>query len=110
MPRMRMIHLIVVYEEQESSSMSRFRSFSHLLLAGVFISGGINTFFNPEPRAIKVAKAGIPNPKEAAMLNGAIMAVAGTALACDLAPKLAATALIGTLIPTTVVGHPFWKE
>ena len=27
-----------------------------------------------------------------------------------IAPKLAATILIGTIIPTTIVGHAFWKE
>src|SRR6266702_5331155 len=90
--------------------MSMFKSHGHLLLAGIFISGGTNTFMSPESRAIKVAKAGIPNPKGAAMLNGATMVVAGTALACDFAPKLAAAVLIGTLVPTTFVGHPFWKE
>src|SRR3989442_203471 len=90
--------------------MSTFRSLSHLLLSGIFIFGGANTFFKPEPRAAKVAKAGIPNPRGAAMLNGAVMVVAGTALACDVAPKLAATVLIGTIIPTTCVGHPFWIE
>src|SRR6266702_6060743 len=90
--------------------MSMFKSHGHLLLAGIFISGGTNTFMSPESRAIKVAKAGIPNPKGAAMLNGATMVVAGTALACDFAPKLAAIILIGTLIPTTFVGHPFWTE
>ena len=86
------------------------RSLRHLLLSGIFIFGGANTFFNPESRAVKVANAGIPSPKQAAMLNGAIMTVAGTALACDVAPKLAATVLIGTLIPTTFVGHPFWTD
>lgn len=31
-------------------------------------------------------------------------------LALNVAPKLAAAGLIGCLAPTTVVGHPFWKE
>ena len=37
------------------------------------------------------------------------MAIAGGALALGVAPRLSAAALIGMLIPTTVVGHPFWK-
>jgi putative oxidoreductase len=89
---------------------SMIRSLSHFLLALVFISGGSSVFINPDKRAERVAAAGIPQPREATMLNGAIMTIAGTMLALDLAPKLAALALLGTLIPTTVVGHPFWKE
>jgi len=32
-----------------------------------------------------------------------------TALALGIAPRLSAAALIGLLVPTTIVGHPFWK-
>lgn len=31
-------------------------------------------------------------------------------LALNIAPRLAAAALIGSLVPTTIVGHAFWKE
>lgn len=86
------------------------KSLGRLLLGAIFISGGANTFINPDQRALKVAKAGIPQPREATILNGATMVVAGTALSLGIAPKLAATALIATLIPTTFVGHPFWQE
>jgi hypothetical protein len=37
------------------------------------------------------------------------MALAGGALALGIAPRLSAAALIGLLVPTTIVGHPFWK-
>lgn len=30
-------------------------------------------------------------------------------LALDVAPRLAAAGLIGCLVPTTLVGHAFWK-
>jgi len=90
--------------------MSMVKSLAHKLLAGMFISGGANSFSNPGRIAGKVEAAGIPEPRSAAVLNGAVMVVGGMALATDVAPKLAATALAGTLIPTTLVGHPFWKE
>jgi len=57
-----------------------------------------------------VAAAGIPRPEEAVVLNGAVMIVAGLLLSLGIAPKIAAALLIGSLIPTTLVGHPFWKE
>ncbi len=86
------------------------KSVGHFLLGIIFVSGGSNTFINPDGRAEKVASAGIPNPRQATILNGAVMTVAGSLLSLSLVPKLAALALLGTLIPTTLVGHPFWKE
>lgn len=38
------------------------------------------------------------------------MVLAGILLALGIAPKAAAGALLGSLIPTTLVEHPFWKE
>jgi uncharacterized membrane protein YphA (DoxX/SURF4 family) len=40
--------------------------------------------------------------------NAAVQVVAGTALALGLAPRLAAVALAGSLVPTTLAGHPYW--
>ena len=86
-----------------------FRALGQMLLSGIFISGGASAFLQPGGRVDTVASAGLPNPKTAVELNGAAMVVGGTMLALDIAPKLAAAALIGSLVPTTVVGHAFWK-
>jgi putative oxidoreductase len=85
-------------------------SLAHMLLSGVFIAGGADTFLKPGPRVNMVENAGIPQPDRAVALNGAVMVLAGTALALDIAPKAAAIVLLGSLIPTTIVGHAFWKE
>ncbi len=82
----------------------------HLFLSGIFITGGFKAFLNPGYRVNPVAKAGIPEPKLAVEMNGLAMTIGGAMLALDLAPKLAATILIGCLVPTTIVGHPFWSE
>ena len=87
-----------------------FRILGQLLLAGIFIKGGADAFMQPGGRVDKVAAAGLPNPKTAVELNGAAMVVGGAMLALDVAPKLAAAGLIGSMVPTTVVGHAFWKE
>jgi putative oxidoreductase len=86
------------------------KSLAHMLLGAMFITGGANVLKEPGGRVQKVEKAGIPNPREATILNGTIMVIAGSALALDIAPKLAALTLIGSLIPTTWVGHRFWEE
>ena len=85
-------------------------SLGHMLLSGIFISGGASAFLQPGGRVSRVESAGIPEPHSAVVLNGAAMMVAGTALALDIAPKAAAAVLIGTLVPTTLVGHAFWQE
>jgi uncharacterized membrane protein YphA (DoxX/SURF4 family) len=46
----------------------------------------------------------------AVKVNGATMVLGGLLLAFGIAPKAAAGALIASLIPTTYVGHAFWKE
>lgn len=86
------------------------KSLSQILLAGIFIKGGADAFLQPGGRVQKVEAAGLPNPQAAVELNGAAMVVGGTLLALNIAPRLAAATLAGCLIPTTVVGHAFWKE
>jgi len=81
-----------------------------MLLSGIFVLGGADAFLKPGPRVSKVENAGVPQPEQAVVLNGAAMVIGGTALALDIAPKPAALMLIGVLIPTTIVGHAFWNE
>ena len=90
--------------------MSMIRSAGHILLASIFVARGADSFLKPGGRVAMVANAGIPAPEQAVALNGAAMVVGGTALALGFAPKLAAIILLGTMIPTTLVGHAFWKE
>jgi uncharacterized membrane protein YphA (DoxX/SURF4 family) len=40
--------------------------------------------------------------------NGAVQAGAGALLAAGIQPRLSALALAGSLLPTTLAGHPFW--
>ncbi len=90
--------------------MSFVKSLARASLSAMFIIGGWNAFSNPGGRVDKVASAGISRAREATILNGATMMVAGSALAAGILPRVAAAILIGTLIPTTYVGHAFWKE
>ena len=43
-------------------------------------------------------------------LNGVAQVAAGALLAMGKLPRLAALALIASLIPSTYAGHPFWAE
>ncbi len=90
--------------------MALIKSLGRMTLASVFITGGYSAFSKPEGRALLVEKAGIPQAKQATILNSAVMMVAGSTLALDILPKLSALALAGTIVPTTLVGHSFWNE
>jgi putative oxidoreductase len=84
--------------------------FAQVLLSVIFIEGGSSAYLEPGNRPARVAKAGIPEPELAVKINGATMVFAGIALALNFKPKLAAAVLLAALIPTTLVGHPFWQE
>lgn len=99
--------------------MSLTRRIARPLLAATFVSGGIDTLRNPEPRvqmadgvATKIADP-LPLPDEPDQLvkvNAAVQVVAGLFLALGWMPRLAACALAGSLVPTTFAGHRFWEK
>ena len=100
--------------------MSMTRVLARPLLSSMFIVGGIDAVRHPESKV----KAAEPVTKEIASrlpvlpqktetlvrLNGAVMVGAGTLLAVGRFRRLAALALIGSILPTTYAGHRFWEE
>lgn len=86
------------------------RAVTRVLLSGIFVVGGWGAFSKPGGRPKKVADAGIPQPELAVAVNGTVMVLAGLLLGLSILPRIAAALLIGSLIPTTIVGHAFWKE
>ena len=82
------------------------RAVGRVALSAMFITGGADAFLDPGPRADKAAELGVPlEPELAVRVNGATMLAAGVALALGVWPRLAA----GTLVPTTLAGHPYWR-
>lgn len=90
------------------------------LLAPIFVNSGSVALRHPaplvtrvEPFTAKLTSAVPALPQDAATLvriNGAVQLAGGTLLSAGKYPRLAALALIGSLIPTTYAGHAFWKE
>lgn len=88
----------------------------------MFLYGGANALKNASAMAPKVQPLAdqlqkiapdLPFPVTGASLvrlNGAVHVAAGAALATGHFPRLAALVLAGSLVPTTVTGHQFWKE
>jgi putative oxidoreductase len=96
------------------------RRFARPLLAAMFIEGGLDAIRNPEMKVEK-AKAVIDPLKERlpalpddtvmlVKLNGMVQIGAGGLLAIGKFRRLAAIALIGSVIPTTYAEHRFWEE
>lgn len=88
------------------------------LLGSIFIGGGYAAASSPGKRGVAVQKlagaVGVSLDETEAQtvvrLNGAMMLGAGTTLALGILPRLSAATLVASLLPTTVAGHPFWKE
>lgn len=54
----------------------------------------------------------VPLPEDDELVvrgNAAVQVAAGTLLGLGIAPRLSALALAGSLVPTTLAGHAFWK-
>ena len=83
------------------------------LIAGMFISGGLEAFRNPLTKVPRAEKVVGDLPVDTAVLirvNGAVQVGAGAALAAGVAPRIMALVLAGSLVPTTLAGHRFWEE
>ena len=95
------------------------RRIARPLMAGIFIQGGIDVLRNPGPRAQRAepvttklaATLPLPDDTETLVkLNAAVHIGAGTLLALGKLPRLSASALALSLVPTTAAGHRFWEE
>jgi uncharacterized membrane protein YphA (DoxX/SURF4 family) len=90
------------------------------MLASIFVVGGLDAVRDPESKVKAAESVARPLGRiapdrsiDTAMLvrlNGAVQVSAGTLLTLGKFRRLAALALIGSVIPTTFAGHRFWEE
>ncbi len=88
------------------------------LLGALFVTAGLDVLKNPEPRAraaapvVERVRSMVPmapaDPVEAVKLNAMLQLGAGGLLAAGIVPRLAAMALAGSTVLTTLGGHRFW--
>ncbi len=90
--------------------MSPIRRVAGPLLAMMFVVGGAEALRAPGTKVERVRVAGLNQPEKLVRANAALMLVAGLGLGTGRLPRLSALLLAGSLVPTTVVGHPFWSE
>jgi putative oxidoreductase len=102
-----------------NSAVSLSRTIARPLLAAIFIYDGWDAIRNPTGKIqqtqplLPIAEKVPVLPQDAEKLvriNGAVMVGAGTLMALGKFRRLAALALIGSIIPSTYAGHRFWEE
>ena len=99
--------------------MTLVRRVARPMLAAMFVVGGLDQLKHPgrkadtaRPLVEKLAPAvGLPDDTELLVrANGIAMVTAGSLLALGRLPRLASGVLAATVLPTTLVAHPFWSE
>lgn len=91
------------------------------MLPAIFVYGGYKALRDPDPLAARSAwlfdaapdlhSTPLPQqPRDLVRLNAGVQVVAGTMLATGVMPRLSAAVLAGSLIPTTLGGHAYWRE
>jgi len=88
------------------------RTAARFFLAGIFMYSGYGMIQDAE-RYAKRASSAVPMLPEEPMIakvHGAAMLGAGGTFALGILPKTSARILALTLIPNTLIGHPFWKS
>ena len=106
--------------------MTLIRLVARPLLASMFVAGGVHALRNTEKAAerarpvtdLLTGTAGkvapnLPIPqdeKNLVRINAATQITAGLALATGRVPRLSATVLAASMVPTTAAQHRFWEE
>jgi uncharacterized membrane protein YphA (DoxX/SURF4 family) len=92
------------------------RRIARPLLASIFIAEGWGAIRDPggdteevEAQPSTLTEGGV-NASTVVRLNGVVQVGGGVLLALGKFPRLAALALMGTIVPTTYTGHRFWEE
>src|SRR6478735_7194349 len=106
--------------------MTAIRLIARPMLASVFFVGAASALKNAPKLASKASRvtekvvplaqravpsAPIPtDPVTIVRVNAVVQIAAAAALATGRMPRLSSTVLAASMLPTTIAGHPFWRE
>lgn len=94
------------------------RKIARILIAGIFIVGGIDSVRNPRSKAEAADRGGQPVASKAGVdlsspqlvtLNGVAQIAGGFMMVMGWLPRIASLLLGASLVPTTAGAHPFWE-
>lgn len=80
------------------------------ILGGYFVYSGVNHFLHRQHISGYAAAKGTPVPNAAVLGTGALLIAGGASILAGAKPRNGLAALIGFLIPTSIVMHNFWEE
>ncbi|MEE4025892.1 DoxX family membrane protein [Gordonia sp. PKS22-38] len=101
------------------------RRIARPMLATAFVASGIDALRSPKAKAetargfVDKSVEALPDdvttkvptdPETLVRINGAVQVGGGILLATGKFPRIAALALAGSTVPTTIAGHAFWEE
>jgi uncharacterized membrane protein YphA (DoxX/SURF4 family) len=99
--------------------MTLVRKLARPMLSSTFVVSGADAVRSPEKHLQQVERITRPlsakikqlpdDPKTLVRINGAVQLSAGLLFALGRFPRLAALVMAGSLVPTTLAGHPFWE-
>jgi len=81
-----------------------------LAFGGFFLYNAINHFKQRKGMAQYAAAKGIPEPEQAVVASGVLLAVGGVSMILGLKPKIGAAALISFLASVSPMMHDFWNQ
>lgn len=104
--------------------MSPVRSLARVLLSGIFLASGVRQLRSPEQHAqqaepvtgrirplLDQVAPTLPSDTETLVrVNGAVHLAGGLLLATGHLTRPVSLLLAGSLVPTTLAGHPFWTH
>ena len=101
-----------------SRMLSPLRPAARVLTGSTYVLLGLDAVRAPGGRVDQAApllatiRKAVPLPDDDELVvrgNAAAQVAAGAMLALGVAPRLSALALAGSLVPTTLAGHSYWK-
>lgn len=92
--------------------MSLLSVLGRVALGTPFIYLGYQAAKEPGGRVMAAVNVGIPEEyaDAAVRANGAVMVLGGLSVATGICPRAGALAVAGSMVPTTLAGHAFWKD
>jgi uncharacterized membrane protein YphA (DoxX/SURF4 family) len=101
-----------------SRMLSPLRPAARVLTGSTYVLLGLDAVRAPGGRVDQAApllatiRKAVPLPDDDELVvqgNAAVQVAAGAMLALGIAPRLSALVLAGSLVPTTLAGHSYWK-
>jgi uncharacterized membrane protein YphA (DoxX/SURF4 family) len=99
--------------------MAALRTLGRSMIAALFVVAGINVLRRPESPSgvahdalarLRSVVPAVPDDVTAVRANAAIQLAAATLFTLGRAPRATAAVLAASMVPTTLVGHPFWTS